>query len=336
MGGQRVANALSAGRLGRHVVDVTRAGLLLATSASVVLCASVAAAGQGIDVTPVEISTPEGPARGLLAKVDLTDERVSVIVTAPLSSRDGLSPSANATLVDTQAWAVAEDATLAINANYFGWLGKKAAGEPSQIMGLCVSDGVIVSPPRVHEGKPDPALIVVGEGLSRRAQIGRLGLADIAGATHGVAGIGASSTSDLEGSLLLTDGVNTAEQARVEPLVRHPRSAVGVNAEGTTLYVVAIDGRQPAHSVGVTLPELADYLKSVGARNALNLDGGGSTALIYRSRLEDGSVRELTNKPSDGKFRPVAVNLGFRLGLKTGSADEVRDVPKATTQGTGG
>jgi exopolysaccharide biosynthesis protein len=69
-----------------------------------------------------------------------------------------------------------------------------------------------------------------------------------------------------------------------------------------------IDGRQNAHSIGITLPELGELMLSHGASDALNLDGGGSSTLIFLS--EGGQV---TNRPSDGKFRGVGNHLGIQL-----------------------
>jgi hypothetical protein len=58
-----------------------------------------------------------------------------------------------------------------------------------------------------------------------------------------------------------------------------------------TLLLVAVDGGQPGYSIGMTPRQLADYLVSLGCFDALNLDGGGSTALVV-----DGV---LANRPSD-------------------------------------
>ena len=55
--------------------------------------------------------------------------------------------------------------------------------------------------------------------------------------------------------------------------------------------MVTVDGRQPGVSVGMTLQELAEYLLSLGATDAMNLDGGGSTTMFL-----DGRV---VNTPSD-------------------------------------
>jgi hypothetical protein len=79
---------------------------------------------------------------------------------------------------------------------------------------------------------------------------------------------------------------------------RHPRTAVGVRADGIWVFVV-VDGRQPELSVGMNLKELSGLLSSLGCIDALNLDGGGSSTLYF-----DGKV---VNSPSDAtKDRPVS------------------------------
>jgi hypothetical protein len=65
---------------------------------------------------------------------------------------------------------------------------------------------------------------------------------------------------------------------------RHPRAALG--CDGKRLIAVACDGR--AHDeAGLTLGELAATMAGLGAREALNLDGGGSTSLVYAGRLRN-------------------------------------------------
>lgn len=71
---------------------------------------------------------------------------------------------------------------------------------------------------------------------------------------------------------------------------RHPRTLIGWAADGTVL-LVTVDGRQPGRSGGLTLAEAADLMISLGAREALNLDGGGSTTFVTRGRVR--------NRPSD-------------------------------------
>jgi exopolysaccharide biosynthesis protein len=57
------------------------------------------------------------------------------------------------------------------------------------------------------------------------------------------------------------------------------------------------------------LPELADLMIGLGAANALNLDGGGSSS--FYCRRPDGTL--LVNQPSEGAWRPVANQLGVSL-----------------------
>lgn len=64
---------------------------------------------------------------------------------------------------------------------------------------------------------------------------------------------------------------------------RNPRSAVGYTADNH-LIIVTVDGREKA-SVGMTLNELANFMKSIGCFNAMNLDGGGSTVLYVDGKV---------------------------------------------------
>ena len=96
---------------------------------------------------------------------------------------------------------------------------------------------------------------------------------------------------------LLRDGRNVAGDAPIvegtisrNAETRHPRTAIGFSRDSTTLYVLAVDGRS-AKSVGMTLVELADLMRRLGAWQALNFDGGGSTTMVI-----DGAI---VNAPSD-------------------------------------
>lgn len=102
------------------------------------------------------------------------------------------------------------------------------------------------------------------------------------------------------------DGLNDPET--------HPRSAVGYSQNGKFLFIVVVDGRQPFYSQGMTLAELADLMIELGAHDAMNLDGGGSSTLVIRGG--DGKPRVL-NSPIDlyipGRERPVGNHLGIHF-----------------------
>jgi hypothetical protein len=103
------------------------------------------------------------------------------------------------------------------------------------------------------------------------------------------------------GPLLLRKGQRLEEPekesiSRVFFLARHPRTAVGVRADGTLLFVT-VDGRRPEESVGMSIPELTDLMLELGSVSAINLDGGGSTTMVIEGRI--------VNRPSgsDGARR---------------------------------
>lgn len=66
--------------------------------------------------------------------------------------------------------------------------------------------------------------------------------------------------------------------------VRQPRTLAGIDGRGR-LLLVTVDGRQPGASEGFTLGEAARFMRSLGAVQALNLDGGGSSAMAVKGSL---------------------------------------------------
>lgn len=79
------------------------------------------------------------------------------------------------------------------------------------------------------------------------------------------------------------EGFNTA---------RHPRTAIGKKPDGTILLVV-VDGRSKGNAEGMSIFELQKVMGWLGCESALNLDGGGSSALVV------GGV--VVNCPSDNR-----------------------------------
>lgn len=96
---------------------------------------------------------------------------------------------------------------------------------------------------------------------------------------------------------ILQDGANVAgDAATVEGTLSrnaemvHPRTAVGFSRDSATLILLTVDGRSE-NSGGVTLVDLARIMRRLGAWQAMNFDGGGSTTMVI-----DGAV---VNAPSD-------------------------------------
>ena len=103
------------------------------------------------------------------------------------------------------------------------------------------------------------------------------------------------------GPILVKDGViAVADKAEGFPssfsAARHPRTGIGATADGD-LWLVNVDGRSRI-SRGATLDEMAVIMRNLGCVNAINLDGGGSSALSIAGAA--------VNRPSDGTERAVA------------------------------
>ena len=64
---------------------------------------------------------------------------------------------------------------------------------------------------------------------------------------------------------------------------RNPRTLAGVDSQGRTV-LVTVDGSS-THDLGLSIPEAADVARSLGLVDAINLDGGGSSAMALRGRL---------------------------------------------------
>jgi hypothetical protein len=111
---------------------------------------------------------------------------------------------------------------------------------------------------------------------------------------------------------LVKDGVPTLEFSEgASTIFRNPRTAIGVEADGTVFFVT-VDGRnKPAGMEGVTAVEMAQIMAYFGAVEAYNLDGGGSTTLSIK---DENSNYQVINTPSDGSIRRISNAILFVKG----------------------
>lgn len=91
--------------------------------------------------------------------------------------------------------------------------------------------------------------------------------------------------------VLLNDGVAQSDDTHLEP-----RTAVGVTKSGKRLFILVGDGRRKEYSNGLSYADMAQIFKSLGAYDALNLDGGGSSSFCLS--VGDGKFAPI-NRPSD-------------------------------------
>lgn len=102
----------------------------------------------------------------------------------------------------------------------------------------------------------------------------------------------------------------------------NPRTAVGTTPDGK-LVVVVVDGREYGYSAGMTLRRLAEFMVELGCRDAINLDGGGSSTMWINGRV--------ANRPSDPTERLVSSALVVLPGSDPGEANLRLAPARATT-----
>lgn len=237
-----------------------------------------------------------------VARVDLSRRGVEVVCAAA-PDPDSNGPATTRLLTPTVLFTNAA-LTLAVNANAFAVVAPKNTGSagmyveqaPATLCGFAASGGRLLN-------RPDRAFVsfwIDGRGQPR---IGMPGPGDTI--REGVAGFGR-----------LLDNGTTVPKPSEKAL--HPRTAVGFSADRRTLWLVVVDGRDSGVSEGMTVFELAEYMRSLGAAEALNLDGGGSSVMLHAPPAEGPTVVRIVNRPStrflgQPVMRPVPVLLGIRL-----------------------
>jgi hypothetical protein len=166
-------------------------------------------------------------------------------------------------------------------------------GEPRLNVGLVIADGVTLSPPH----KSFDALVFYKDGHA--AIVAQSEITNFDSIENAVGGF----FRILEYGELVPRVLNLND--------RHPRSAAGISPDNKFLYLLVIDGRQ-IKSVGCTEAQTALLLRALGATEAINFDGGGSSALVLR--YPGGKFRVVNIPIHDqipGRERAVAGCLGI-------------------------
>ncbi len=236
--------------------------------------------------------------------LDLNDPRIELFVTPrdPTFRADyGLAR----TTTFVSQWGL-DGAT---NANFWsGGLGSE--GDARTVIGLALSDGWTVHLPTPAPTPPDPALIVREDGSAMCGYVRSFNSSTYPRDRQGVSSVGYDGATQLTGTLLVTNGVNTGLTTTPRPTTSDPRTVAGVSQDGRTLVLAAIDGRTTC-SAGMTAVEAADLLLEFGVWNGINLDGGGSTTMVLRYPGQPPGVINCTTDPN--YERPVANHIGFRV-----------------------
>ncbi|MCL8025076.1 phosphodiester glycosidase family protein [Nocardioides bruguierae] len=150
---------------------------------------------------------------------------------------------------------------------------------------------------KVVGGKRGWGMVLVGRGAGAKA-LATLRKGERVKVRKGLVG---QPQLALTGSrIIIDDGVGR----ELDDTETAPRTVIGIDRDTKELLLLAVDGRS-SRSRGFTLAELVGVMQQLGADEALNLDGGGSTTMAVRRQ---GRLR-LVNTPSDGAERSVANSL---------------------------
>ena len=213
------------------------------------------------------------------------------------SSRDGyeFAPSVRQTTLQHVQAAVANGKNIicGINANAFFMNGDYSP------RGLAIKDGVLINRPT--ENLPFFAVTEDGEVIIDEADTFDAYVASGKKFTQGVGTWGGGYVLKND---FLVEGSYEPEQGP------HPRSVIGRTADGKIILAV-LDGRQRNHSNGSGFARLGLWMRSLGAVDVINLDGGGSSTFILCD--PDTNSYKTCNRPSDGSLRKVYNSLLVEL-----------------------
>ncbi len=184
----------------------------------------------------------------------------------------------------------------AVNANFYSPCCSSRPGDPMSVIGISVSTGQVVS---AQESLTDSSMLLITKD-------NRPAIVDNNYPPQGTNGIWTAVAGHYA---VLIGGVNLGFSTP-EANSPNPRTAIGISEDRRYLILMTVDGRQ-AGSDGAVDSETADWLARFGAWDGLNLDGGGSSAMVKADC--DGSPRQV-NVPIDagvpGKERVIANNFG--------------------------
>lgn len=275
-------------------------GLASATSASAtsISVSSFSPQFVGVDLATATIlsnadSSVANTSIAYIERIDLTAPGIGFTTTPPSGPLETTSQSTSQFLQSTGA-------EVAINANFFSDVA--ATPSPEDLLGLAVSNGTVVAPQSFGSDDAAASLLITKTNTAAISPAGSTAI-DLSNVFNAVSG-----------NQIVTNGVDTSAitptGAPHDPFGLDPRTGIGLSQNGRFLYLIAIDGRQPGYSVGTTTSDEAALMIDLGVYDGLNLDGGGSTALVQASA--GGPV--LIDSPS-GSFGVVERLDGNNLGV---------------------
>jgi hypothetical protein len=265
-------------------------------------------------------------------RVDLTDPDIQLFASPPIPTNYSVNFRETRGYTTTN-FLKNNNLQIAINANSFFLPGSSgspsytvAEGSAFNTSGLCISQGVLVSPQSTYE---DSAAVIFT--TNKTASI--IPTNWPAGSTEGIY----TAVSGLYP--ILVDGVNVGSNYLGNPAFVHglqPRTVFGLSQDRRYLFLLAIDGRQGSldYSVGAYDWQSAAWLLLAGARDGVNMDGGGSTCMVVSDTTGQPIPLNHDSASLVGpgyRERTVGCQFGVYASPLPGFFNEVTALPDDTT-----
>ena len=138
------------------------------------------------------------------------------------------------------------------------------------------------------------------------------------------------------GGIILKDGIKPTNYGEMAS-GRHPRTLLGVSADGSTMKLIVAEGQRAGGStpsIGLTVDEAVELLKAEGMYNGINLDGGGSSMMALKSS-DQNSVANVSDS-AEATERPVVAAIGVFNNSVIGDMEELVIKPSAQSVLVGG
>ncbi|GAB3518922.1 phosphodiester glycosidase family protein [Phytohabitans suffuscus] len=261
-------------------------------------------AAQGIGIQSGRLI--QSPVRGSVNAVGVTASGIGKVVQVHFDGTAVLPGGARVTLTQFNNM-VQPDGVGAFTALWGSYDRGRAVEGAARVTEVALSGGSVVSVSGAAGSGPVPAgtTLLLGRDAGADA-LAALKPGDAVDVSYAPRSSDGSALKAAVGGrqVLVKDGV----PQDIGDVTPEPRTAVGFSRDGRRMYLLTVDGRQ-ADSRGVTLTELGRLMAELGAHDALNLDGGGSSTLLAR---EPGQAAvQVENSPSDGSERPVPNGLAL-------------------------
>jgi len=282
-----VAGGGAAWALNRFVIDhveisdvdtyvAQQSGATDAASSATGAVTSTSYSADGTDVSVKKVVTGSGDSTVTYYVADVTLDDATTLRSAFAHNEFGTN-----IVEDTSAIAADNDAIFAINGDYYGF----------RSSGIVIRNGVVFRDEGAREGLAfyrDGHVEVYDETSTTAQELVDAGVWNTLSFGPSLLDDGkiAAGIDDVE---VDTNFGNHSIQGA------QPRTAVGVIDDNHLVFVV-VDGRSPGYSAGVTMTGLAEIMQGLGAKTAYNIDGGGSSTMVFDGQLVNDPLGKGTER----------------------------------------